>query len=104
MQVLSTAPAPLSSHGPIPGAPPTPELHAECLPLFTGTLPTLRLERAACMQVLSTANDPPSPLFTGTLPTPFGAGSNDFPSPHLGMNRERLCRAYGGVRGEPDCL
>jgi len=46
----------------------------------------------------------PTPLFTGTLPTPFGAGSNDFPSPHLGMNRERLCRAYGGVRGEPDCL
>ena len=46
----------------------------------------------------------PTPLFTGTLPTPFGAGSNDFPSPHLGMNRERLCRAYGGVRGEADCL
>jgi hypothetical protein len=58
MQVLSTAPAPLSSHGPIPGAPPTPELHAECLPLFTGTLPTLRLERAACMQVLITAPAP----------------------------------------------
>ena len=46
-------------YGPIPGAPPTPELHAECLPLFTGTLPTLRLERAACMQVLSMA---PAPL------------------------------------------
>ena len=45
-----------------------------------------------------------TPLFTGTLPTPYGAGSNDFPSPHLGMNRERLCRAYGGVRGEAaDC-
>jgi len=46
-------------YGPIPGALPTPELHAECLPLFTGTLPTLRLERAACMQVLSMA---PAPL------------------------------------------
>jgi len=45
-------------YGPIPGALPTPELHAECLPLFTGTLPTLRLERAACMQVLSTAPVP----------------------------------------------
>ena len=46
-------------YGLIPGALPTPELHAECLSLFTGTLSTLRLERAACMQVLTMA---PAPL------------------------------------------
>ena len=34
------------------------------------------------------------------LPRPYGAGSNDFPSPHLTVNNERLERAYGGKRGE----
>ena len=34
----------------------------------------------------------------GELPRPFGAGSNDFPSPHL--NGERLSHAYGGLRGD----
>lgn len=31
---------------------------------------------------------------------PYGAGSSDFPSPHLSVNRERLSQAYGGLRGD----
>ena len=36
----------------------------------------------------------------GELPRPYGAGSNDFPSPHLATNSERLSHAYGGARGD----
>jgi hypothetical protein len=39
-------------------------------------------------------------VFWPDQPTPHGAGSNDFPSPHLGLNRERLSEAYDGLRGE----
>jgi hypothetical protein len=117
-------------YGPIPGALVTPPWHAECSAqrphpsLHTGPsqarhpLPNCMLSASLSSQArcphsvwsgqractCSSRRPHPTPLFTGTLPTPFGAGSNDFPSPHLGMNRERLCRAYGGVRGEPDCL
>ena len=33
-------------------------------------------------------------------PAPHGAGSNDFPSPHLRLNSERLSEAYDGLRGD----
>lgn len=36
----------------------------------------------------------------GELPRPYGAGSHDFPSPHLTTNAERLSEAYGGLRGD----
>jgi len=36
----------------------------------------------------------------GILPMVYGAGSNDFPSPHLTTNHERLSEAYDGARGE----
>lgn len=36
----------------------------------------------------------------GALPMPFGAGSNDFPSPQLTLNLRRLTEAYGGVHGD----
>jgi len=35
----------------------------------------------------------------GILPMPYGAGSNDFPSPHLTTNGNILSEAYGGLRG-----
>ena len=35
----------------------------------------------------------------GELPRPHGAGSHDFPSPHLPTNLARLQRAYGGAAG-----
>ena len=37
---------------------------------------------------------------SGELPRPYGAGSNDFPSPHLTVNMDRLSAAYGGLRGD----
>jgi len=35
----------------------------------------------------------------GELPRPYGAGSHDFPSPHLPTNRARLSEAYGHAVG-----
>ena len=39
-------------------------------------------------------------LLPGDLPRPYGAGSNDFPSPHLTVNIARLSQAYDGLRGD----
>ena len=36
----------------------------------------------------------------GDLPTAYGAGSRDFPSPHLAINSEKLSQAYGGLEND----
>ena len=48
------------------------------------------------------ADDAVAPFYgtlPGPLPRPYGAGSHDFPSPHLPTNLERLKAAYGSGGG-----